>query len=116
MDEECPEGADMGNNVNQMKMPTSYLDMDSAEIQYKGGFSWVKALFIVAAVGAVIAVSGLAVGAVGVSWGGALASGAELATGRAIVGVGLSMLVGGGFLGVTAGGGAMIAQGPGRSD
>ena len=66
----------MGDVVYQMKMPASYVDMDSAEIQYDGGFDWSKALMIVAAVGAVVAIGGLGVGGVAAAWGGSIPSGA----------------------------------------
>ena len=105
----------MGDVVYQMKMPASYVDMDSAEIQYDGGFDWSKALMIVAAVGAVVAIGGLGVGGVAAYWGGTLASGAELAFARTLSGVAIKMIVGGGFVGMAAGGGSMIIQGPGAS-
>ena len=105
----------MGDVVYQMKMPASYVDMDSAEIQYDGGFDWPKALMIVAAVGALVAVSGFGVGGVAAYWGGSIPSGAELAFARTLSGIGVKMIVGGGFVGVAAGGGSMIAQGPGAS-
>ena len=115
-DRDCPEGADVGNTVNQMKMPSSYVDMNLEEIQYDGGFDWTKALYITAAVGAAIAVSGFGVGAVAAYWGGSLASGTELAFARTLSGVAIKMILGGGFLGMTTVGGAIISQGPGNSD
>lgn len=106
----------MGDNVDQMIMPSSYVDMNSDEIEYDGGFDWSKALYITAAVGAAIAVCGFGVGGVAAFWGGSIPSGTELAFARTLSGVGIKMIVGGGFLGMTAGGGAMIAKGPGGSD
>ena len=106
----------MGDNVNQMIMPSSYVDMDSDEIEYDGGFDWSKALFITAAVGAAIAVGGFGVGGVAAFWGGSIPSGTELAFARTLSGVGIKMIVGGGFLGMAAGGGSMIVKGPGGSD
>ena len=106
----------MGDNVYQMKMPSSYVDMDSPEIEYDGGFNWTKALYITAAIGAAIAVSGFVVGGVAAYWGGSIPSGTQLAFARKLSGTAIKMMVGGGFLGLAAGGGALISQGPGGSD
>ena len=106
----------MEYEVNQMKMPSSYVDMNLEEIQYDGGFDWSKALYITAAVGAAIAVAGFGVGGVAAYWGGTLASGTELAFARTLSGVAIKMIVGGGFLGMATAGGAMIVDGPGKSD
>lgn len=90
--------------------------MTPDEIEYDGGFDWSKALYITAAVGAAIAVCGFGVGGVAAFWGGSIPSGTELAFARTLSGVEIKMIVGGGFLGMTAVGGAMIAKGPGGSD
>lgn len=36
----------MENKVVQMEMPSLFADMDSADMQYDGGFDWPKALMI----------------------------------------------------------------------
>ena len=105
----------MVNDACQMVMPSSYVDMDSKDLQYDGGFSWSKALYIVAGVGAGIALSGFAVGAVAAAWGGTLASGTELAFARYLSGIAIEMIVGGAGLGVVAAGSAKIIDGPGSS-
>ena len=98
----------MNNATYTMRMPSNYVEMSSSEMEYDGGWSWNKAFFTAAIVGAVIA----GVGAIVLTGGAAafvMAGGATctlagpstaMGIGAAILGVGSTVSMGsvGGFL------------------
>ena len=98
----------MNNATYTMKMPTNYVEMDSSEMEYDGGWSWNKFFAVTAIVGAVVAGIGAAIltggAAAFIIGGGALYAGTAattaMAVGATILGVGstVSMVSGGGFL------------------
>ncbi|MBR4203379.1 MAG: hypothetical protein IKQ93_07390 [Candidatus Methanomethylophilaceae archaeon] len=87
----------MDNATSEMKMPTNYVDMSAAEIEFDGGWSWKTFFTAVAIVGAVAIAGGagllLAGSIVGLA-GGAVAStlvaagGITMAAGTAVGAIG----------------------------
>ena len=97
----------MNNATYTLKMPTNYVEMDSSEMQYDGGWSWNKVFFTAAIVGAVIAGVGAAIltgGATAFVIAGvastSTAASTAMGVGAAILGVGSVVAMGsvGGFL------------------
>jgi len=87
----------MGNVTCEMRMPTNYIDMSVAEMQYEGGFSWKTFGIAVAIVGAVALAVALGAGVVGVGMmAGAFGT---VGTGSTLVGVALASSIGGLVLG-----------------
>ena len=90
-----------------MELPSSFAEMDSADMQYDGGFNWSKALMITSVVCLSVAAIGMGTAVVGSTC--FTSTGTELAFGRYVTGIGFKITVAGAVPALFTGGGSIIA-------